>query len=117
MSTCRRALLDDAVGRDLFARAHDEALARRASCSTGIAALASQLVQNRDVLGAELQQCLQRGAGAALSARLEVAAEQDERRHDGSDLEVDLVAAGAALGTSSNGMRMPGMPAPPRNRA
>ena len=44
----------------------------------------------RDVLGAELEQRRQRGAGAALGAGLEVAAGEDERRHDRGGLEVDL---------------------------
>ena len=79
MSTRRAALLDDAVGGDLLARADDEAVA---DCELldRHAALAAVGVEQRDVLGAELEQRLQRGAGAALGARLEVAAGEDERR-------------------------------------
>ena len=46
-----------------------------------------------------------------LRARLEVAAGEDERRHDGRDLEVDRVARRRpARCTSSNGMRMSDAP-------
>ena len=39
------------------------------------------VAEHGDVLGAELEQGAQRGAGAPLGAGLEVAAEEDERRH------------------------------------
>ena len=81
MSTRGRALLDDAVGGDLLARADDEAVADR-ELLDGHAALGAVGVEDRDVLGAELEQRLQRRAGAALGARLEVAAGEEERRHD-----------------------------------
>ena len=68
-----------------------------------------------DFLGAQLEQRLQRGAGAALGAGLEVAAGEDERRDHGGDLQVDLVAprrrARAAARTASSsrcGRRHPG---------
>ena len=48
-----------------------------------------------DLLRAELDQRAQRCAGAALRARLEVAAGEEEHDHDGRDLEVDLVARAA----------------------
>ena len=51
-----------------------------------------------DVLGAELEQGPQRGAGAALGAGLEVAAGEDERRHAGGDLEVDQAGAHVPIG-------------------
>ena len=60
-----RALLDDAVGGDLLAGAHDEAVADRELLDRD-AALGAVGVEDGDVLGAELQQRLQRGAGAAL---------------------------------------------------
>ena len=66
-----------------------------ASCSTGTRRSAPVGAEHGDVLGAELEQRRQRGAGAALGARLEVAAREQERRHDGADLEVDLVRAAA----------------------
>ena len=44
------------------------------------AALDAVASSTRDVLGAELEQRPQRGAGAALGARLEVAPGEDERR-------------------------------------
>ena len=59
----------------------------------GDAALAAVGVEHRDVLGAELQQRLQRGAGAALGPGLEVAPGEQERRDDARRLQVDLVGA------------------------
>ena len=47
-------------------------------------------------LAPELEQRPQRGAGAALGPRLEVAAGQDERGDAGGDLEVDVAGAVAA---------------------
>jgi hypothetical protein len=44
---------------------------------------------------AVLEQRLQRGAGAALGARLEVATGEDEGSHDRRGFEVDLVRAAA----------------------
>ena len=67
------ALLDDAVGGDLLARAHDEAVAD-GELLDGDAALGPVRVEDRDVLGAQLEQRGQGRAGAALGARLEVAA-------------------------------------------
>ena len=52
--------------------------------------------QHRDVLRPELEQCAQRGAGAALGAHLEVAAGEHEHRDARGDLEVDV--AGAVAG-------------------
>ncbi len=86
----RGAGLHDPVRGDLLARADDEAVADL-QLLDGHAALRAVLAQDRDVLGAELQQRGQRRAGAALGARLEVAPGEDEDRHGGGDLEVDLV--------------------------
>ena len=97
MSTRRAALLDDAVGGDLLARADDEAVADAAAARRRCGARPVG-VEERDVLGAQLEQRLQRGAGAALGARLEVAAGEDERGHDRGRLEVDVVGALALLG-------------------
>ena len=44
-------------------------------------------------LGFELQQFADGIAGAALGARLEPAAEQDQRHHDGGGFEIGVVAA------------------------
>ena len=55
---------------------------RPASSSIGTRRSLPSGVEDRDVLGAELEQRPQRGAGAALGARLEVAAGEEERRHD-----------------------------------
>ena len=81
MSTALRALLDDAVGGDLLAGADDEAVADRELLDRD-AALGAVGVEDGDVLGAELQQRRQRGAGAALGPGLEVAAGEQERRDD-----------------------------------
>ena len=94
----RGARLDDPVGGDLLARADDEAVADLRAARSG-PALGAVRAEDRDVLGAELQQRGQRGAGAALGARLEVAAGEDEHRDGRGDLEVDLVGAGAAPGS------------------
>ena len=69
-----------------------------ASCSIGDAALGAVGVEHRHVLRAQLQQRLQRGAGAALGARLEVAPGEQERGDDAGRLEVDLVGALARVG-------------------
>ena len=70
---------------------HDEAIADLQLADRD-APLAPVRVEHRDVLGSELEQRRERGAGAALRARLEVAAGQDQRRDDGGDLEIDRVA-------------------------
>ena len=87
----RRAVLDDAVGGDLLARAHDEAVADGELVDRD--AHLGAVAEHGDVLGAELEQRPQRGAGAALGPGLEVAAGEDERRHAGGDLEVDHAGA------------------------
>ena len=74
----------------------DEALAG-AQLLDGDAPLGPVGIEDRDVLGAELEQRLERGARAALGARLEVAAGEDERGDDGRRLQVDLVGAAAGL--------------------
>ncbi len=89
------ALDDDAVGGDGLARADDEQVAagelrdRDALLAGGAGAVA----EHRDVLGAQVEQGPQGGAGAALGAGLEPAADEHGGRDDGGDLEVDLVAA------------------------
>ncbi len=81
-------LLDHAVGGDLLAGPYDESVAR-GKLVAGDADL-DAVAQHGDVLGAELQQGPQRGAGAALGAGLEVAPGQDERGHPGGGLQVDV---------------------------
>ena len=93
----RRGALDDgAVGGDLLAGADDEAVAdgELVDRDADLAAVA----QHGDVLGAQLEQGPQRGAGAALGPGLEVAAGEDEHGDAGGDLEVDLARAHAAFG-------------------
>ena len=70
----RRALLDDAVGGDLLAGPDDEAVADGELVDRD--ALLAAVAEDGDVLGAELEQGAQGGAGAALGAGLEVAAER-----------------------------------------
>ncbi len=86
----RAAVLDLAVGRDLLARARDERHPSRRS-SIGMRRSRTIGVEHRDVLRPHLEQRLDRGPGAALRARLEEPAEEDEGGHDRGDLEVDLV--------------------------
>ena len=62
-----------------------------ASCVDGDALL-DAVAEHGDVLGAQLQQGAQRGAGAALGPGLEVAAGEDEHGDRRGDLQVDLVA-------------------------
>ena len=96
-STADDALLDDAVGGDLLARADDEAIADRELLDRH-PALGAVGAEQRHVLRAELEQRRQRGAGAALGARLEVAPGEQEDRHRGGDLQVELVALRARIG-------------------
>ena len=99
-------LLDDPVGRDLLAGAHDEAVAGLELLDRD-AALGAGGIEPGDVLGAQLEQPGQRGAGAPLGARLEVPAGEDEHRHRARHLEVDLVGATAALGDEVEAHRHP----------
>ena len=78
---------------------------------------APSLVEHGDVLGAELEQCAQRGAGAALGAGLEVATGEDERDDRRGDLEVDLVGAGPPFERSDERIVIAGSPASPKNSA
>ena len=84
----RLALDDDAVGGDLLTRADDEAIAHLERPDRDERLLA--VPEHPRFLRAELQELLDRLRGAALRARLEVAPEQDQRRHDRAHLEVGL---------------------------
>ena len=77
-STAERALDDHAVGGDLLAGADHEPVADRELVDRD--ADLDAVAQHRDVLGAELEQRAQRGAGPALGAGLEVAAGEEEQR-------------------------------------
>ena len=79
---------DDAVGCDLLAGTHDEAVADRelGDRHEHLGAPA----KNVHVLRAELEQGADRLARATPGARFEVAAEQDQRRDHGGSLEVRL---------------------------
>ena len=87
----RGAVDDDPVGGHLLARAHDEAVAdgELVDRDPDLDAVA----EHGHVLGAELEQRLQGGAGAALGPGFEVAAGEDEHGDAGRDLEVDLRTA------------------------
>ena len=92
----RRSLLDDAVGGDAFAWAHDEPVAdtkgaRRASL------LATVRLQHVGVVGPQCQQCAQRAARAPLRAGLEPTPGKDECDGGTGDLEVQVMTV-AALG-------------------
>ena len=91
----RRARDDDAVGGDLLAGTDDEPVTD-VQIGDGHQSLAAVLVEARDVLRAELAERAQCRAGVALCAGLEVPAREQERDHDGRDLEVDLRAGAAA---------------------
>ena len=82
----RLALDDDAVGRDLLAGPDDEQVADDDLVDRHGDLVA--VAKDARLLRAELEQRADRLARAALRARLEVAAEQDERGDDGGDLEV-----------------------------
>ena len=85
----RRLAFDDhAVGRNLLAGPNDEQIAD-ANIGHRNEHLGA-VPQDTRLLRTELEQLADRLRGAALGARLEVAAEQDQRRHDGRDLEVRL---------------------------
>ena len=92
----RRAVFDDAVGGHLLTRADDEAVADGELGDRD--ALLDAVAQHGDVLGAQLQQRPESGAGASLGAGLEVAAGEDERRHPGGDLEVDEAGTHVPIG-------------------
>jgi hypothetical protein len=98
----RGALLDDAVGGDFLTRSHDEAVADL-QLLDGDAALGPVGVEDGDVLGAELEQRLQRGAGAALGLGFEVAPGEQEGGDDAGRLEVDLVGALTGVGDDVEG--------------
>ena len=61
MSTAERALLDDAVGGELLARPHDEAVARPRAARPARAVPRRPAPSTRDVLRPEREQRLQRG--------------------------------------------------------
>ncbi len=103
----RSALDDDAVGRHLLARPDDETVADLELPDRN-PSLAAVRVQDRRVLGTELDESPQRCSGGALRPRLEVAAGEQERDDHCRDLEVDLVASRAAGGDQLEGHLHPG---------
>ena len=84
----RLALDDDAVGGDLLAGPDDEQVADLQLVDRDEDLL--PVAQHARLLGPELEQLADRLDAAALGARLEVAAEQDQRRHDRRHLEVGV---------------------------
>ena len=111
----RRAVVDDAVGGDLLARAHDEAVADGELVDRDARLVA--VAEHGDVLGAELEQRAQGGAGAALGPGLEVAAGEDEHGDAGGDLEVDLGTPAPRSAVQENPWVIPISPAVPQNSA
>ncbi len=90
----RGALDDRAVGGDLLAGADQEAVPGPEPVDRD--PLLTALPQYGHVLGAQLQQGLQRGTGLALGAGLEVAPGEDEGGHPCRGLQVDVPGAVAA---------------------
>ena len=107
----RLALDDDAVRGDLPPRAHDEQVAdlQRGCRHAHLLAIA----QNVRLAGAELEQPADRLGRAALRARLQVAAEQDQRRHHRRDLEVRVRSEAA---DQDDGRPEPGRQRPERDQ-
>ena len=96
-STALDAVAHDAVGRDLLAGPHDELVADD-ELVDGDAQLARDPrlrvdAQDRHVLGAEVEQRAQGVLAGVLGAGLEEAADEQERRDDRGDLEVEVHAA------------------------
>jgi hypothetical protein len=87
---------DLAVGRHPLPRSHHEAHAD-AQLPDRDAPLGPGIVDHGHVLGAEVEERLQRGAGAPLGPRLEVPAGEDEGGDGGRHLQVDLVGSAPAL--------------------
>jgi hypothetical protein len=87
------AVDDDAVGGDLLAGTYDDEVAHLDD--VGRYEQLDAVAQQRRLLGALVEQGLERGAGAAAGPRLEVASEQDERDDRDGCLEVDLGARSA----------------------
>ena len=109
------AVDDLAVRRDLLARADDEDLAGP-EFGGGDSPLRAVLLEHRDLLRPKFEQRLERGAGAPLRARLEVAPREDEGDDDGRDLEVD-VGPCALLGDQLEAHPHAGSPAPRKKSA
>ena len=86
----RHAVLHDAVGGDLLARADHEPVAHGELVDRD-AALAAVSVDDGDVLGSQLQQRPQGGARPAFGPGLEVAAGEQEHRHHRRHLQVEVL--------------------------
>ena len=124
VSTALRALDHDAVGGDLLARADGEHVADR-SDATGtrrsVRRPASSVVSSATSVAPSDEQAAQGVTRPTPGAVLRVAAGEQERGHDGGDLEVQLGRLHAghapARGTSVGSIRMPISPAPPSSTA
>ena len=104
----RGAALDDlAVGGDLLAGAYDEQVARRelVDRDPGLVPVA----QHRHVADAELEQRPERRARTPLGAVLEPASGEEERRHPGRGLEVDVGRAVGAVDRDPERVGHPGL--------
>ena len=90
---------------------------RRPPAARSGSGVSTPSAQHRDVLGAQLEQRPQGGAGPPLGPGLEVAAGQDERRHAGGGLEVDVARAVGALDGQLERVGHPGRARVPKNSA
>ena len=115
----RTPLDDDSVGRDLVPRSHDEQVVHDegADRHPHLAAAARSVVQDGDVLRAEIEQGPHRCAGHDFRARLHEAAGEYEDGDGRGDLEVDLVLANALSRQQGHLHRRAGEPASPTNSA
>ncbi len=88
----RRTLLDDTIGGDLLAGAHDEEVAddELVDGDSDLGTVQLAAAEDGHVLGAQLEERFEGGAGPTLGTGLEVAAGEDEDGDPGGDLEVDL---------------------------
>src|SRR5690606_41971514 len=88
------ALFDDPVGGDLLPRADHEPVAHL-EVGHGQPDLPA-VAEHGHVLGPEVEERAERGAGAAPGPELEVPSGEDERGDPGGDLQVDVAGAAVA---------------------
>ena len=105
---CGAALDHDAVGRDLLARPNDEDRPDGELVDRD-AALDPVVSDHAGLLRPELDEGTQGGTCPALRSRLEVSPGENERRHDGRDLEVESIRAVVAAGHELEAHRLGGV--------
>ena len=109
-----RDLLDHAVGGDLVAGAHDESITD-GELPDGDAALGAVGIEDGDVLRAELQQRLQRGAGAA-SPMNSAYSDQSHAARTPTEMSVSIVAMPCLRFAPAAPRAARGRPCPGRTR-